>query len=350
MFKKILIESNFDPMQRTKGINYCDFWKEAFMDNSINDIGYYNFNEQIDKKKLYVNKISYSYFQKKPIDIYKRAEASFLKHIDGKDYDLIVFLKGEFVRKELILKIRKAIRNVKIINIFADNPFFYFDVYKAIPYYDHFFIKDSYILKELQKSGYNNCHYLPQACSSEHHRFFGDDEMTKEEKQKYSSDISFIGSIYPQRQKIIENLKGFDLKIWGKSIWDSVDQDSWILKRHQHELAILDKKCKIISSSKININTHHYQNDIFGCNKRVFEICGCGGFQIVDMKEDLRKVFTPGREIVTFETGGEMREKVEYYLKNPDERDKIARRGYKRAHKEHTYSRRAKEILRIISG
>jgi spore maturation protein CgeB len=272
-----------------------------------------------------------------------------LTHLSKNRYDLIVFLKGEFVRGSLLDSIRKIQKDAPLINIFPDNPFFYFNSYKAVPSYDHFFIKDSYVLKELAKSGYDNCHYLPQPCSPRFHRMIDPATISDEERDRYGSDIAFIGSIYPQRQKILENLRGYDLRLWGKSIWDSVDRDSWILRYHQNKIADDETKCKIAACSKINLNTHNFQNDIFGCNRRVFEICGCGGFQLVDHKPDLDNLFRIGKEVTVFRSAKELRSQVQYYIENEDERKKIALAGYKRAQRDHTYAKRIKEALKIIS-
>ena len=175
-------------------------------------------------------------------------------------------------------------------------------------------------------------------------------DLSKKDLKKYSSDLSFIGSIYPQRQSILENLKEFDIKIWGKSIWTEVDKNSWLLKHHQRELAAFGKKCKIICCSKINLNTHHFQNDVFGCNKRLFELCGCGGFQLVDYKKDIDGLFEIGKELDVFRSSRELKEKIEYYLHEPKERHKIALAGYRRAHKDHTYKRRIRTILDVIEN
>ncbi len=360
MVSKIaIIGPTTDKNISSKKASVVEFFKEAFEQNNITDIDCFDFDKNISKRKLYLNKAFYHIYKKLPLNVYssaeKRLEAFLKKKNQEKSYDLVVVIKGEFIRKKALSLIRKYNKDAVIINIFPDNPFFYFDSFKAIPYYDYFFVKDSYILNELKKLGLENCHYLPQAFSLTAHRPVKKEESNKAEYSRLKSDISFIGSIYPQRQRILEHLKcivdkGSSLKIWGKNIWDSCDPNSWIFRHHQKELAVLDKKSKIVSFSKISLNTHNFQNDIFGCNKRLFEITGIGGFQLVDFKKDLPKLFKPEKELATFKTAKELKEKLQYYLENEKERAKIAKNGYKRAQKGHSYYHRAKQIVKAVKS
>ncbi len=46
-----------------------------------------------------------------------------------------------------------------------------------------------------------------------------------------------------------------------------------------------------------------------------------------------------------FRSKKELKDKIEYYLKNPNERDEIAARGYEKVTKYHTYDLRMSEML-----
>ena len=346
LIKKVLIVKRHDNNLRTTE-NVAYFLKEAFQDQGISDIDFYEFDMQVNRKLYHANRLARTVVDKDLVNAFAGPEKRFQKFLSKKRYDLIIFFKGEFVRKELLKKIR-ASQGAKIINIFHDNPLFYYIPYDAIAEYDHFFVKDTYVLSELEKAGFVNCHYLPQGCSPRYHKKVKASGLSSADRKRYSADISIIGSIYPHRQKILENLEGYDLKIWGKGIWPEVDRTSWILKKHQHEIVNGLEKSRVIACSKINLNTHNHQNDIFGTNSRTSEICICGGFQIVGYKKDIEKMYRIGKELVTFKTGIELKEKVDYYLKHPKERERIAQAGYRRAFKEHTYYSRVKEILKIL--
>jgi spore maturation protein CgeB len=91
----------------------------------------------------------------------------------------------------------------------------------------------------------------------------------------------------------------------------------------------------------------HY-GEIEGVNCRLFEVAGCGAFQIADWKPALPDLFEPEHEIVTFHTRRELKEKVDYYLAHPEERQEIAGRAYARAHREHTYEVRLNAMFEIL--
>jgi spore maturation protein CgeB len=72
-------------------------------------------------------------------------------------------------------------------------------------------------------------------------------------------------------------------------------------------------------------------------------------FQLADYRKELPNLLKPKREVVLFKSIEEAKELTDYYLDNPDERDKISIAGYKRVIKEHTIGHRIKEILKKIS-
>jgi spore maturation protein CgeB len=85
-----------------------------------------------------------------------------------------------------------------------------------------------------------------------------------------------------------------------------------------------------------------------GLNARAFEVAGCGGFQLITHSDAVARHFEPGKEIETFRNLDELRDKVRYYLDHPDERRAIAEAGRRRAHSEHTYTNRLKQMLDVV--
>jgi spore maturation protein CgeB len=61
--------------------------------------------------------------------------------------------------------------------------------------------------------------------------------------------------------------------------------------------------------------------------------------------DNLSDYYVDGKEVVIFKSMNEMMEKAKYYLEHQEERDKIAKAGYERTIKEHTYEQRFKEIF-----
>ena len=63
-----------------------------------------------------------------------------------------------------------------------------------------------------------------------------------------------------------------------------------------------------------------------------------------DIKE-IAEYFVPGEEIITYQDANDATEKIKYYLVHEDEREKIAKRGYERILREHTYEKRFVDIF-----
>ncbi len=257
--------------------------------------------------------------------------------------DILLILKGETITSDTLREIRKN-SDTLIVNVFPDNPLF-MGKFEAIDPCHYFFVKDSYILSTLHKTGLKNVFYLPQCTDPDAHKPM---ELTEQDMAVYSTDISLLGSMYPYRMKLIEQLIEFKPSIWGRGWSKSSNRE--IIKLYRGKDIRGPQKAKAISASKISLNPHHPLNDINGVNRRTFDIAACNGFQLTDRKNDMHKVFRAKEEIICFETIDELKKLIDYYLRHPDERTEIAEAAYQRVIKEHTYDNRARQILEIISG
>jgi spore maturation protein CgeB len=255
--------------------------------------------------------------------------------------DILLILKGETIQPETLQKIREKTETL-IVNVFPDNPL-YMGKFEAIEPCHYFFVKDSYVLDTLRKDGLKNVFYLPQCTDLDIHKPM---HLNDSEKSMYDSDLSLIGSMYPYRLKLIKQLVEFNPSIWGRG-WSKVSNKE-ILKLYRGKDIRGTQKAKAISGSAISLNPHHPLNDINGVNKRTFDIAACRGFQLVDCKADMERVFTINEEIICFRTIDELKKLITFYLEYPDERDQIAEAAYQRVLKEHTYDHRAREILEMI--
>jgi spore maturation protein CgeB len=262
--------------------------------------------------------------------------------MDGKP-DILFISKGETITVDTLWKIREK-TSTRIVNVFPDNPF-YTGKFEAIEPCHYFFVKDSYVLDVLQKAGLKNVYYLPQCTDPDVHKPM---QLNDQENELYCSDLSLIGSMYPYRLKFIEQIVDFNPSLWGRG-WSKVSNLE-ILKLYRGKDIRGTRKAKAISGSAISLNPHHPLNDINGVNRRTFDIAACRGFQLVDCKVDMERVFTINKEIICFRTIDELRRLIEYYLRHPNERVQVAEAAYQRVLKEHTYDHRAKEILEIIKN
>jgi spore maturation protein CgeB len=209
--------------------------------------------------------------------------------------------------------------------------------------YDALFFKDPYIVnfcKKLEKPAF----YLPECCNPLWHKPV---TLTTKERDYYACDLTTAGNMYYYRALMLEQFQDYSFKIWGLNYprW----LESPLAKVYQYVYVTELEKAKAFNAAKIVLNTVHFA-EILSVNCRTFEIAGCGGFQITENRPQLKEFYEPDKEIVVFETKKELKEKVDYYLNRPHERQEIAHRGHLRAHKEHTYGIRLKTMLNIIEG
>ena len=245
-----------------------------------------------------------------------------------------------WLRPEAVKQIREV--GIKAVLVYPDHIANLDRQYVLLAPYHRLFFKDPYAVRTFREKAGLEIEYLPEACNPMWHKPV---ELTDNDRRLYGCDITTASSMYPYRMRILESLADYNLKLWGPAA------PSWLpssLVRHQTGKNLFEhEKAKAFSAAKIVVNTMHYA-EIEGVNVRTFEVAGCGAFQIADAKPALSELFVPDREIVTFTSREELRDKVAYYLKNENERSRIAQAGQVRAHREHTYTRRLERIFRAV--
>jgi spore maturation protein CgeB len=208
--------------------------------------------------------------------------------------------------------------------------------------FDALFLKDPFMVRTFREKLGLNAHYLPEACNPLWHKRV---EVSDAERATFGCDVAGVGSFHYYRARMLEAFEGYNLKIWGSSSPPWIN--SPIKGCYTNHFVAEAEKAKALLSAKILVNTVHYC-EIEGVNCTLFEAAGCGAFQIADWKPSLPELFEPEREVVTFRTRQELKEKVDYYLAHPSECREIADRAYARAHREHTYEKRLEKMLETL--
>jgi spore maturation protein CgeB len=208
--------------------------------------------------------------------------------------------------------------------------------------FDAVFTKEPFLVRMLIDKLGVQAHYLPEACNP---LAYERRSLTADDQKKFGCDLAAMGTLHYYRARMLDLFDGYDLKIWGKNCppWLS----SSMKKYYAHSYVTEKEKAKALLAAKIVLNNINCM-EVEGVNGALFQIAGCGAFQIADWKPTLPALFEPEREIVTFRTRAELKEKVDYYLARPIERSEIADRAYIRARKEHTYQNRLETMLEIL--
>jgi len=269
-----------------------------------------------------------------------RRHRSLLRAAKEFDPDLTLLTDGTV--PPAVMDQLKLVNNGKIAAWYPDHLANLGRQYLLASDFDACFFKDPYMAEQFRDKLGINAHYLPEACNPLWHRRV---ELTPDDRRRYECDLCTASNMYYYRARILEMFKDYDLKIWGISYpsWLESPLRPWYPDVYVAEL----EKAKAFAAAKVVLNTMHYA-EIKGVNCRLFEAAGCGAFQIADWKPGLAELFEPEREIVTFRTREELKEKVDYYLAHADERGEIADRAYRRAHREHTYEIRLRKMFDVL--
>ena len=114
--------------------------------------------------------------------------------------------------------------------------------------------------------------------------------------------------------------------------------------------AVYDKEpFKVWAQAKIGLNI--MRGHKAGMTERIANIMLCKTCCLSDETTYLTEHFTDGEDIVLYKRTepDALPEKIKYLLEHDEEREFIARNGRQKAMKEHTWKRRAEDLLRLLN-
>ena len=144
-------------------------------------------------------------------------------------------------------------------------------------------------------------------------------------------DVSFCGQNYGDRQDLLKQLK---VECYGRG-WPNGMLD-------------FPEMAKTLSKSKMSINFSRGADGTMQMKCRPFEVSACNTLLLCEYTDMLDQYYSVGKEVVSFRDEHELKKSIEYYLKNEDERLRIANAGFERTLSEHTWQHRFKGIFEEI--
>jgi len=271
-----------------------------------------------------------------------------LESLNEKPVDILICMAQAPVTGRLLTELRK--RGVITVLWFMED-YLRFTYWKDVAqYYDYVFtIQKGECLDLIRSAGAGAVHYLPAGCDPFIH---APAVVTPEEKKRWGSSVSFVGAGYHNRQQMFASLSDLPFKIWGTE-WPTCRPFDKLVQEEGRRLTPAEY-VKIFNSTDININLHSSTerdgvepNGDF-VNPRTLELASAGAFQLVDERTHLPDLLTPDKEVITFKSLPDLKEKIAHYLKHPDERKLVTDRARERVIREHTYVHRIREMLSII--
>ena len=254
---------------------------------------------------------------------------------------LVLVIKGSPIFPAVIRRIR-ARTDALFLNVFPDNPLLMMPI-ECVEPYDLFFVKDHYAVRSLEGVGLRNLYYLPLYCVPDLHHPVA---LSEAERARYGAPISFVGSRYPYRERLVKELANYPIRLWGGGWTRARDPD--VRRMVAGGLVLGHEKLLVYSGSLLSLNHHHPLNDIVGVNTRIFELAAAGACQVVDHKDELPALFKPGAEVVAYRDLDELKRSLDYFLAHPDEATAMGANARQRALAEHTLRHRIDEMVSVV--
>lgn len=272
-----------------------------------------------------------------------------------------------FYSASILPDVIDRIRELGIITVnFYCNSVHQFDLVSQIaPHYDYCMFPERGALQKYMDIGANAIHIQMAA----------NPDIYKPYPLEREYDVTFVGQYGVNRGNYVEYLyrNGVDIKVWGP-LWETVlkANKEGIKNKLKAKLGLNkpilprssvgnplsdDELIRMYSRSKISLNFSEVivsdKNYDPGSIKRHirlrdFEAPMSGAFYITGYQDELKEYYEIDKEIVCYDTEGELLEKIRYYLKHQEEAEAIRRAGYKRAREDHTWANRFKELFNKI--
>jgi spore maturation protein CgeB len=249
-----------------------------------------NTSQLLAFKVLGYDVVGYNYRAKAMQIGNQQRDQDLVQIIENRNFDLIVFSKCNVVSYEVF---ERATKKTKTCLWFMDPlPTYNEEMRRKTSLVSYFCCDKDNVLSEALKINKASFH----ACEG----YDGSVDKPHDIEKQY--DISFIGNVYGDRQKMINSIK---------------------YKVHLINNAYGSDHAKAVSRTKINLN--FCTGD--GASDRVYKILAAGGFLLSNDWTKRKEHLTNGRDIVIFDSVEDLNRKIIYYLDNPELRNQISEYG-----------------------
>ncbi|MBF0571574.1 MAG: glycosyltransferase [Candidatus Omnitrophica bacterium] len=274
----------------------------------------------------------------------QRLNREIIKCARLKHPDVCIVVGGHRVLPQTV----SAIKNMGIPTALwtTDVPIDFENVLASALFYDKLFCAGTEALDIFHAKGASHASWLPFACDPNYHKPM---DVYRKDREKYTRDIAFVGSYYPNRARTLEAIADFNIGIWGP-YWKKLSSDSRLKTKTVDIKMNYNQWVKIFNASKICIVVH-YQDGKVPCHQispKIFEAMACGCFVLTDQQKDVDKLFKNKQHLVAFDNEDDLRENIKYYLTHDEERKRIAFNGYQEVILHHRYQDRIKQILSMF--
>lgn len=254
---------------------------------------------------------------------YQQTQEALFKIIAKEMPDFFMFVPARdstgFITLDIVRKINHLYPKTKTIAFFGDDDtnFECFSRYVLL-FIDYALVVQQNYLQVYDKEGLRSKVFPVHVIHSD--LFI----PTASEKKQ---DVVFIGRPTANRIKWLCYLikKGIRVSIYGYN-WADYSE----FKEFYGGALSNEELVRIINETKINLSFSRNDAEELHYKGRVFEVAECKSFQLVEYFDGYLNFFKENSEIVMFKDEADLLRKIKYYLKNKEDREKIAERAYER--------------------
>jgi len=250
-----------------------------------------NTSQLISFKRVGCNVLGYNY-RKRALEIGNQArDNEIIDIVEERKPDLVVYSKCNVVSEKVFVETSKK---TKTCLWFMDPLVSYDSEMRSKTKLVNYFCCDKMNVYEEAKKINPNCFHVCEGF---------DEEVDFPVEREKEWDVSFIGNVYGNRESIIKNIEtpvAIVNNAYGKT------------------------HSSVVSGTKINLNFCTSG----GASDRVYKIMAASGFLLTNDWHGREKHFKDGEDLVIFDGVDDLNKKIDFYLKNKKERDRISLNGH----------------------
>lgn len=259
-----------------------------------------------------------------------------LKSIEVAEADLVLVTGGYDIDEGLVEVLRSA-TGVKLANWFTDDMRRIDEILPAARAYDSVFVVGTDVAQACERSFGKTVEVLPLGADPSVYR-------PLKSRDQYRANVVFAGGATAERERHLSELLEFGLALWGPG-WRKTSLRDYC----RGEIKSTAEFVRAYGGASVAVNLHHGLGDKAGvgasCNQRVFELSAMGVPQVVDERGDLPGYFEVGREVVTFSSPRELKERVQELLQAPQTAEELGAAARRKVLARHTQMHRMRRIL-----
>ena len=222
-----------------------------------------------------------------------------------------------------------------------------YDQFNTLPEYEKAYL-DAIVDAQTKIYGYNFCEEMISDEMMEAIRkytAFYDIGPELEECEKYLVAHMYLGAKVTEKERIqlldaLSKHYNVDLYTYGKTDFLPRVNNKGTVTSDRHQKVVFH-----LSKINLNITTKPIMS---GLSLRVWDVMGSGGFLLSNYQEEIEDYFVIGEDMEVFSSEEELVDKVGYYLKHDKIREKIARNGYEKVRKYHSYDERINQMIHYL--